>query len=464
MKSPTKVKDVQRLTGCIASLNRFIARATDRSLPFFKALKKGADFVWTDECEQSFQELKVYLGRVPLLSKPVQGEVLSIYLAVSEAAVSAALIREEQGAELPVFYVSKALIDPETRYPDTEKIALALVVAARKLRPYFQSHTILVHTKAPLRQILQNPECSGRLAKWSVELSKFDIQYKPRTAIKGQAVADFILEFIASDSPPSETSNEEGNDDSPGWETSAWVLFVDGASNKARSGGGVVLQNPSREKITRAFKFDFTVTNNEAEYEALIIGLRMAKDLDVQKIVVFCDSQLVVNQITDTFGTKGPRLATYLQFAKDLVYCFESFQILHVPREANIEADRLARIGSGQEIDPLCPVIMLSQSSLDGASVNLVEEEETWMTLIIRYLVTGECPIDKNEARKLRRRSAHYAYKYEQLYKRGYSVPLLKCITPERGLYVMQEIHEGVCGNHSGPRSLFHKVILQGYY
>ncbi|KAL5542109.1 hypothetical protein UlMin_009819 [Ulmus minor] len=279
-----------------------------------------------------------------------------------------------------------------------------------------------------------------------------------------QAVADFILEFIASDSPPSEASNEEGNDDSPEWETSAWVLFVDGASNKAGSGGGVVLQNPSRKKITRAFKFDFTVTNNEAEYEALITGLRMAKDLDVQKIVIFCDSQLVVNQITDTFGTKGPRLATYLQFAKDLVYCFESFQILHVPREANTEADRLARIGSGQDIDPLCPIIILSQSSLDRASVNLVEEEGTWMTPIIRYLVTGELPIDKNEARKLRRRSAHYAYKYEQLYKRGYSVPLLKCITPKRGLYVMQEIHEGVCGNHSGPRSLFHKVILQGYY
>ncbi|KAL5552053.1 hypothetical protein UlMin_002229 [Ulmus minor] len=85
------------------------------------------------------------------------------------------------------------------------------------------------------------------------------------------------------------------------------------------------------------------------------------------------------------------------------------------------------------------------------------------MTPIIRYLIAGELPVDKNEARKLRRRSAHYAYKYEQLYKKGYSVPLLKCITPERGLYVMQEIHEGVCGNHSGSRSLFHKVILQGF-
>ena len=104
-----------------------------------------------------------------------------MYLAVSEAVVNATLVREEEGKELPVFYVSKGLIDPETRYPDTEKIALALVVIARKLRPYFQSHTVLVHTKAPLRQILQNPKCSGRLAKWSVELSEFDIQYNPRT-------------------------------------------------------------------------------------------------------------------------------------------------------------------------------------------------------------------------------------------------------------------------------------------
>ena len=108
--------------------------------------------------------------------------------------------------------------------------------------------------------------------------------------------------------------------------------------------------------------------------------------------------------------------------------------------------------------------MILSQSSIDGASVNLVEEAETWMTPIIRYLIAGELPIDKNEARKLRMHSAHYAFNFGQLYKKGYSVPLLKCITPERGLYVMQEIHEGVCGNHSGPRSLFHKVILQGYY
>ncbi|KAL5557726.1 hypothetical protein UlMin_033937 [Ulmus minor] len=90
-----------------------------------------------------------------------------------------------------------------------------------------------------------------------------------------------------------------------------------------------------------------------------------------------------------------------------------------------------------------------------------MEDAETWMSPIIKYFIAEEFPVDKNEAQKLRRRSAHYAFKFGQLYKKGYSVPLLKCVTPERGLYVMQEIHEGVCGNHSGPQSLFHKVILQ---
>ena len=152
-------------------------------------------------------------------------------------------------------------------------------------------------------------------------------------------MAEFVLEFIALDSAPREALNEDENNDSPEWESSAWIMFVDGASNKIGFGAGVVLQNPVRERITRAFKYDFAVTNNEAEYEALITGLRMANDLDVQRIVVFCDSQLVVNQITDAFGARGLRLATYLQMAKDLAFYFESFKILHVPRKANTKVD-----------------------------------------------------------------------------------------------------------------------------
>ncbi|KAL5554654.1 hypothetical protein UlMin_042055 [Ulmus minor] len=106
--------------------------------------------------------------------------------------MSSALVREEEGIQWPIYYTSKSLLDAETRYPEVEKLALALMVAARKLRPYFQAHTIIVPTKFPLKHILQKPEASGCLAKWSIELGEFDILFKPRTAIKGQALVDFI--------------------------------------------------------------------------------------------------------------------------------------------------------------------------------------------------------------------------------------------------------------------------------
>ncbi|KAL2531505.1 Ribonuclease H [Abeliophyllum distichum] len=108
--------------------------------------------------------------------------------------VSSVLVREEEH-QLPIYYVSKALLGAEARYPDMEKLALSLITASRKLRPYFLAHSIHVLSNFPLRQIMQKTEASGRLLKWAIELSQFDIVYKPRAAIKGQALADFIAEF-----------------------------------------------------------------------------------------------------------------------------------------------------------------------------------------------------------------------------------------------------------------------------
>ncbi|KAL5814622.1 hypothetical protein ACOSQ4_025263 [Xanthoceras sorbifolium] len=195
MKPPRTLKEFQRLTGCLAAFNRFIARSTDKCLPFFKAIKKGNGIEWTKEYGRAFHQLKTYLGSTPMLSKLLPGEILYVYLSVTTAATSSVLTREERGSQKPIYYVSKALIATETRYPNTEKVALALIIAARKLRPYFQAHSIVVLTNCPLKQILQKPEVSGRLTKWAIELSEFDVSFKSRSAIKGQAVADFIAEF-----------------------------------------------------------------------------------------------------------------------------------------------------------------------------------------------------------------------------------------------------------------------------
>ena len=139
--------------------------------------------------------MKAYLSASPLLSPSQPGEEFFLYLAVSPATVSAALIREEERVQKPVYYASRALRGAEERYLPMEKLAFALVTVACKLKPYFQAHTVVVLIDKPLRRAISNPDVAGRLAFWAIELREFDIQYRSRTAIKGQVVADFIAEF-----------------------------------------------------------------------------------------------------------------------------------------------------------------------------------------------------------------------------------------------------------------------------
>ena len=141
---PRTVKEVRSLNGKIAALNRFVSKSTDKCLPFFRILRKS--FEWTDECQKAFEDLKKYLSSPPLLSLSKSGEELYLYIAVSQGVVSAALVREEEGSQLPVYFVSRAFRGAEERYPRMEKLAFALVTAARKLKPYIQAHTIIVLT------------------------------------------------------------------------------------------------------------------------------------------------------------------------------------------------------------------------------------------------------------------------------------------------------------------------------
>ncbi|KAM1301183.1 hypothetical protein ACFX2H_012258 [Malus domestica] len=166
MKEPVISKDIQSLTGKVAALTRFISKATDRCAHFFKALKGGKKYItWTDECAEAFKNLKNYMSKASLLSKTNVGDILIIYLSVSASAVSSVLIRKDGNVERPVYYASKALQDAETRYSNIEKLDLALVMYAQKLRPYFQAHSIIVLTNHHLRQILQSLDTLGRMIK-----------------------------------------------------------------------------------------------------------------------------------------------------------------------------------------------------------------------------------------------------------------------------------------------------------
>ena len=179
------------------ALNRFISRYSDHLRPFFATLKGASSKGWGLECDKAFQSIKEYISSFLSLYQLIDGEELYLYLATSPMVVSAALVRgNEDGKKKPIYFVSKMLTNEETRYTDFERISLTLRMAAKKLSLYLQAHTIVVLTSYLIRAILHEPNASCRLLKWVVELSEFDIEYRSRSSIKGQILADFIVEML----------------------------------------------------------------------------------------------------------------------------------------------------------------------------------------------------------------------------------------------------------------------------
>ncbi|CAI9778484.1 unnamed protein product [Fraxinus pennsylvanica] len=174
----------------------------------------------------------------------------------------------------------------------------------------------------PIYCVLQKPDASGRLLKWAVKFSEFDITYIPRTAIKGQALADFVAEFAK-------------------------------APERYGLQGDVVLESPEGHKLNCAAILGFKASNNVAEYEALLAGLRLANELHVKRLTINSDSQLVVNQVNGNFAARDKHLATYLKLVMDFLPNFEKFELVQVPRDENAHADALFKLASSKDSELL---------------------------------------------------------------------------------------------------------------
>ena len=290
-----------------AALNHFISRSAEKCRPFFDLIKKGKNFYWGDQSDQAFERLKAYLAAAPLLSTPVNGESLYIYLAISKHAVSAAIVQEDYSIQKPVYYTSKTLDGAESRYLPLKKLAFALVCSAKKLPHYFQAHTMVVLIEQLLKAVLRSADFSGRISKWGAQLGAYDINYRPRTSVKRQVLADFIAEFTLAKMGPMWVNHVSSIQHMEGW-----MLYIDGASNFRGSGLGVVLTAPQGQMMELAIRLGFPASNNVAECEALLHSLRSAIALQADPLHVYCNSQLVMNQISGDYAAKDEKMKTYL--------------------------------------------------------------------------------------------------------------------------------------------------------
>ncbi|GKB58018.1 reverse transcriptase domain-containing protein [Tanacetum coccineum] len=268
------IKDVQKLNGKLASLNRFLSKSAKKLLPFFKTLTKctnKSNFQWTQEAEAAFKQMKKLIAELPTLTTPKEHEELIIYLAAAKEAISVVLMTDREGKQIPVYFVSRVLRGPEVNYTPMEKLVLALLGASKWLKRYFQAYTISMH---------------GR----------------------------------------------------------SWSRYL-------------ILTNPEGAEFTYAMRFRFEATNNEAEYEALIVGLRIAEQMGLKNLQAHVDSRLVANQI---------------------------------PRSENKKADALSKIASTSfaHLSKQVLVEELKEKSINEKEILDVVEEEgnTWMTPICEYL------------------------------------------------------------------------------
>ncbi|RVW56905.1 hypothetical protein CK203_078507 [Vitis vinifera] len=246
---------------------------------------------------------------------------------------------------------------------------------------------------------------------------------------KGQVMADFVLEYSRRPDQHHESGEQE-------W----WTLRVDGASRSSGSGVGLLLQSPTGEHLEQAIRLGFSASNNEAEYEAILSGLDLALALSVSKLRIYSDSQLVVRYVQKEYELRT-----------------------HAWRDTWPTASLPIREAI------LLPIhVQANPSVAENSTCNSIEadqaDDQEWTHDIAEYLRTGTLPEDPKRAHKIRVQAARFTLIGGHLYKRSFTGPYLRCLGHSEAQYVLAELHEGICGNHTGGRSLAHRAHSQGYY
>ncbi|KAJ1403360.1 Ribonuclease H domain [Sesbania bispinosa] len=355
------------------------------------------------------------------------------------------MAQEVKGRERPICYLSRVLKDVETRYPKQERYCLAFAYAAQKYMHYFQAHTVEVMCKSEgIKCLLQSPSLTGRMSRCALMMSEYDIQLIHPTKLKSQALTDMLA--ICS-SGEDEDVMEELRGEMPSinackkQEAKWWTLRFDGTPAHPCGGARVILEQEGGKVLVFSYQLRFPCTNNEAEYEALVLGLRMAGELGVRRLRIKGDLNLVIKQLKGQYGAKEESLAMYKEEALKWIVTFEEVEASHVPRVDNKHADVLATIGSRESRDEGEQIVIFKRSTNPSWTIEPFKgKADDWRRLVIEKLI--------------RRVSSKVDKEYKELkgilYKRSAEGLLMKCVPEREGVQKAKNLHHATCGQ-DGP-------------
>jgi ribonuclease HI len=270
----------------------------------------------------------------------------------------------------------------------------ALLITSRKLHHYYQAHKITVPSSFPLGEIIRNRDTNSRIVKWSIELGEFDIEFCPRQAIKSQILADFVSEWTEIQMPPPKERLEH------------WIMYFDSALNLEGAGVSVLLISPQGEQLKYILQIHYKASNNGAEYEALIHGLRIAVSLGIKRVLAFGDSKVVIEQVNKEWDCVKDTMNAYCAEIRKLESHFEGIEFQHMLRNNNVAADVLSKLGSRRALVPAGvfvqdlhkPSIKLldpespdppqhNQASAPPRDVLMSEKEDDWRKPFIDFIL-----------------------------------------------------------------------------
>ncbi|XP_057969486.1 uncharacterized protein LOC131158636 [Malania oleifera] len=352
--------------------------------------------------------------------------------------------------ERAIYYLSKKFTDYESKYSDLEKTCCALVWTVSRLRQYTLYYsTWLISKMDPIKYVFEKPAVTGRVVRWQMLLTEYDISYVTRKAIKGSVIAEYLAERAVEDYQPMEFEFPDHDIDSLTQEEEdfeEWRMLFDGAFNVWGHGIGAVLISPDGKHYPMT-----------------------ALDRGVKRIIVRGDSALVIHQLTREWETRDSKLVPYREYIQKMIEGFDSISFSHTPRENNVMSDALVTLAALFNVEEGVKIEAIHiRVQPEPTHCTVIEEADgkPWFYDIKTYIQKNEYPegASSNDRRTIRRLAMGFFLDGEVLYKRNHNMTLLRYVEAQEARQVMREVHEGVYGTHAGSHSLALKILRSGYY